>query len=162
MKKAALRCKIATPPIHLLIAALLLLAGLQPLAHADEPGEISAVSDCRQITAKMERLLCYDTVVDGKVYGQEQLEQVQKENFGKNEKASVPSVDQVSVTIVNVQRSSSGTHYFHTADGNVWKQSGKGRWNLPVPFQAQVKSGALGSYFLVAETGKSTRVKRVR
>ena len=100
--------------------------------------------------------------MDGQVYGRKQLEKVQKENFGKNEKESVPTVDQVSVTIVNVQKSSSGAHYFHTADGNVWKQSGKGNWNLPVPFQARVKSGALGSYFLVAESGKSTRVKRVR
>ena len=162
MKKADLRCKFATPAARLLIAASLVLLGAQLPSYADESDEISDVADCRKIAAKMERLLCYDTIVDGQVYGRKQLEKVQKENFGKNEKESVPTIDQVSVTIVNVQKSSSGTHYFHTADGSVWKQSGKGSWNLPVPFQARVKSGALGSYFLVAESGKSTRVKRVR
>ena len=134
---------------------------LQPLL-ADDFVNVSEMKDCRPITAKAERLLCYDTVVDGGVFNQQELEQVQKENFGNTKAAQDVSVDQVIVTIVRVQEGASQIHYFHTADGAVWKQTNGGSWKLKAPFEAEIKSGIMSSFFLVAEGGKSTRVKRVR
>ncbi|HNP66127.1 MAG TPA: hypothetical protein PKH39_19520 [Woeseiaceae bacterium] len=129
---------------------------------ADEFVAITNMEGCREITADAERLLCYDTIADGQAFSQKQLQQVQKENFGIKKKESDISIDRLTVTIVDIEKAANGIYFFHTADGSVWKQSSKGSWNLPVPFQAEIKSGMLGSYFLVAETGKSTRVKRVR
>lgn len=141
-----------------LLASLILL---QP-SLAEEPVAISDVKGCRIIEADAERLACYDMVADGGVFSQQQLQQVQKDNFGIKKKEPDISIDQLAVTIVDIEKAENGIYFFHTSDGNVWKQSSAGRWNVPVPFQAEIKSGFLGSYFLVAETGKSTRVKRVR
>ena len=134
---------------------------LQP-SLADELVNVTDMKDCRPITATAERLVCYDTVVDGGVFNQQELEQVQKENFGNAKAEQDISVDRVIVTIVKVQEGASRIHYFHTADGAVWKQTNSGSWNLKGPFQAEIKSGIMSSFFLVAEGGKSTRVKRVR
>jgi len=134
---------------------------MQPLL-ADELVNVSDIENCRAIAAEAERLLCYDTIVDGGVFNQQQLEQVQKENFGSTQAKPDISVDQLIVSIVKVQKGGNRIHYFHTADGAVWKQINAGSWKLKAPFQAEIKSGMMNSFFLVADSGKSTRVKRVR
>ena len=150
------------PASYRLLQAVLASLFLGQAVLAEEFVAITDIEGCREIKADAERLLCYDTIADGKVFSQKQLQQVQKENFGIRKTEPVISIDQLMVTIVDIQKASNGIYFFHTSDGSVWKQSSKGSWNLPVPFQAEIKSGMLGSYFLVAETGKSTRVKRVR
>ena len=84
----------------------------------------------------------------------------------KTEKASQPvtdiSVDRIQVTIVRTQKNPNGITYFKTSDGQVWKQINSDNWSLAVPFEADIKSGVLGSFFLVPESGKSTRVRRVK
>ena len=128
-------------------------------------GELTNIRDfgeCRTIEDKAERLLCYDTIADGNVFNEQQLQQVKKENFGsKKNPTEVAPVEQLAVTIVNVKKSATGIHYFYTTDGAVWKQSTGRRWSIKAPFEAQIKSGKLGSFFLVSDSGKSTRVKRV-
>lgn len=137
------------------------LVFMQPSV-ADEFMNISDIKECRAIVTKAERLLCYDTVADGGVYNQKQLHQVQKEEFESEKMQFNKSIDRVAVTVVRIQKSSNGIHYFHTADGAVWKLVGRGKWSLNVPFQAEIKTGVMGSFFLVTEGGKSARVKRVR
>ncbi|MDH4055613.1 MAG: type VI secretion protein [Gammaproteobacteria bacterium] len=139
-------------------ALLVLTAMMQPLL-ADESAEIDSVNDCRAISGDAERLLCYDTVVDGGTFDQKQAE---KENFGTSKSQPESAVEKLVVTIVRVQKSDSGIHYFHTADEQIWKQVNRGNWSLDVPVQAEIKSGLMGSFFLVTEGGKSTRVKRVQ
>lgn len=136
---------------------------IQPLM-ADEFINVTDIKECGAIPDKAERLLCYDTTADGGVFNQQQLEQVQKEEFGSKEKEHDSSVDQIAVTIVRIQRSSTGIHYFYTADDAVWKQSSSrgGKWSLGVPLQVEIKAGVMSSFFLVTEGGKSTRVERVR
>ena len=144
-------------------APFVCLLMLAQVVNADELTNISDFKECRAIEAKAERLLCYDTIADGGVFNEQQLQQVQKENFGSREKPTeVVAVEQLAVTIVNVKKSATGIHYFYTDDGAVWKQSNGGRWNIKVPFEAEIKSGKMGSFFLVSESGKSVRVKRVR
>lgn len=129
---------------------------------ADELVNISEIEDCQSITAKSERLLCYDTVAGGGVFNEQKLQEVQEENFGNKDKEPEVSIDRVSVTIVKVSKSSSGRYYFYTDDGKAWKQSNTGRWTLKAPFKAEIKAGMMGSFFLVTEGGKSERVKRVK
>lgn len=132
---------------------------------ADANAGIDRVDGCRAIAADAERLLCYDTVVDGDEYRKEQLQQAQVDAFGEtgtDADVEIDEVDKIAVTIVKVTKSNTGTYYFHTANDQVWKQSGRGTWSRKVPFDAEIKAGTMGSYFLTNEGGKSTRVQRVR
>jgi len=167
---------------------------------ADELVNISDPKGCRAITGDTERLACYDTIIDGGIFNEQILKQVQVESFGsssmrKEKPPAAPapatetgtataaetgaaagtgtvskapaaaidiSADELSVTITRVKKDGSGIHYFQTSDGQVWKQRNAGAWSLKVPFEAEIKKGMMGSFFLVNEGGKSTRVKRVK
>ena len=72
------------------------------------------------------------------------------------------SVDQIQVTVVRMQKDATGHHYFQTSDNQVWKQEDGRRWTTAAPFEAKIEKGMMGSFFLVSEGGKSTRVKRVK
>jgi hypothetical protein len=64
------------------------------------------------------------------------------------------------VTIVDIPRTRPET-VFVTEDGDIWIQNDTRRLNLPdTPFAAELRPGALGSYFLVPEG--SSRAVRVR
>ena len=139
----------------------MLLVLVQPLL-ADEFVNISDFKECRAIEAAAERLVCYDTIADGGVFNEQQLEKVRKEHFGNKERPEEVSIEQLTVSIVEVKKSATGVHYFYTADGAAWRQSTSGRWTQKAPFEAEIKTGVMGSFFLVSEKGKSVRVKRVR
>ena len=174
-----------------LLGLIVVLVSVQPLS-ADELKNVSDVKSCRLIEARAERLLCYDTVVDGGVFNQQKLKQAQVESFGSSKmkvetkttttttavvgtetktttktktkaKAKTEiSVDEINVTIVRVKKDANGIHYFQTSDGQVWKQQSSSKWSLNTPFEVEIKEGTMGSFFLINEGGKSTRVKRVR
>ena len=72
------------------------------------------------------------------------------------------SVDEIRVTVVRVKKDGAGYFYFQTSDGQVWKQRNASSWSMEVPFEAKIEKGMMGSFFLVNEGGKSTRVKRVK
>ena len=134
---------------------------VQPLL-ADEPVNVSDIDGCRAVKGKAERLLCYDTVADGGIFNEQQLKQVQVENFGSKEKKPEISVDILAVTIVRIQKDAAGLRYFQTSDGQVWKQKEPASWSSKVPFEAELKAGMMGSFFMVNDRGRSIRVKRVR
>lgn len=146
---------------RVLVVPMVSLLLLPPLL-ANELVNISDIRDCRGVTGSAERLLCYDTVADGGVFNEQKLQQVQEDNFGKVETQPEVSVDQLTVTITRVTKSSTGVHYFYTEDGKAWRQSNGGRWTVNAPFEANIKKGLMGSFFLVTEGGKSERVKRVK
>ena len=72
------------------------------------------------------------------------------------------SPKELDVTIVRLKKGNGGIYYFQTSEGQVWKQQNARSWNLKAPFDAKIKKGVIGSFFLVHAGGKSTRVKRVR
>lgn len=72
------------------------------------------------------------------------------------------SPDELDVTIVRLKKGNGGIYYYQTSEGQVWKQQNALSWNLKAPFDAKIKKGVMGSFFLVHAGGKSTRVKRVR
>lgn len=146
---------------------LIMLLGLSvtegQLLLADEHINVTDFQDCRAINGKAERLLCYDTIADGGVFNEQQLKQVQRESFGSKEKTPEVSVDQLSFTVNSIKKDVNGLRYFFTADGQVWKQKSAGSWSSKVPFEAEIKSGIMGSFFLVAsESSRSIKVKRIK
>ena len=143
------------------IIALSALA-FTPYLVAQETVDVSDIQACRAIVGKAERLLCYDTIADGEVFSTERLEEVQRENFGNNTRQPDVSVDSLNVTIVKVEKDAAGMLYFFTDDGQAWKQQNRGRYGTPVPFNAELRTGVMGSYFMVNEEGNGIRVKRVK
>lgn len=168
---------------------------------ADELVNISDVKDCRVIRGDVERLTCYDTIIDGGIFNEQKLREVQVEEFGADtmpkEKAPEPvvapapvpeapataseaspvvvtadealpeagkgvSANELDVTIVRLKKGNNRIYYFQTSEGQVWKQQSATSWNLKAPFEAKIEKGAMGSFFLIHEGGKSTRVKRVK
>ena len=137
------------------------LTGVQPLLAA-EPVNVTDFQDCRAIKGKSERLLCYDTIADGGVFNQQQVRQVQEETFGARNSEPDIAIDQLSVTVSRVEKDGSGKRYFYTTGGQVWKQQKPENFPSKAPFGAEIKSGVMGSFFLVSESGRSTRVTRVK
>jgi hypothetical protein len=192
--------KVAAAPYS---SVLFIIFGLSQLCmshlQADEMMNITDVKDCQGISGDAERLTCYDTVSRGGVFNEQELKQVQIEQFGgKNlkkpagpvpvepvpaetkepastaavdaseepESSALPatkiSVDEIQVTVVRVKKDGAGFLYFQTSDGQVWKQQSATSWSLMVPFDAKIEKGMMGSFFLVSEGGKSTRVTRLK
>ncbi len=156
------RGKIATSVGCSLALGLAVLSGAVSPVLADELVNISDITQCRAVKSDAERLLCYDTIADGGIFNEQKLSEVRKDNFGDLDGPAEITTDRLAVTISRVTRSATGIHYFYTADGAVWKQSTARKWNVKAPFEAEIKAGSMSSFFLVAESGKSTRVKRVR
>jgi hypothetical protein len=190
--------KLVTIPFS---GSLLLVLSLAPTfvspIMAEELKNISDIQGCRAIKGEKDRLLCYDTVLDGGIFNEEKVEQRRVEEFGsekmpkppaaqpepapapapvaevpaeaiteKPAQASTPKIsdsgDRLAVRIVRSRKGNYGVHYFQTADGQVWKQQNASHWTDSAPYDATIKKGILGSYFLVTEGGKSTRIKRVK
>lgn len=71
----------------------------------------------------------------------------------------------IPIVVVNVRALQNRETTFTTDDGTAWVQTDSQRiMGLPdAPFEAQIKRGAMGSYFLVAtERGRAIRVRPLR
>jgi hypothetical protein len=162
MKPAQSKTTLKLSVSAILLGSLLPLLLAQPVL-ADTPVNVKDITKCRVIDGKAERLLCYDTIADGGVFNEQQLQQVRVENFGSKKKASNLSVDELTVSITRIQKDVNGLRYFQTSDGQVWKQQNMGSWSSKVPFDAEIKAGTLGSFFLKEKGGKrSIKVKRIK
>lgn len=70
----------------------------------------------------------------------------------------------IPIVVVNVRALPGRETTFTDRDGTRWVQTDSQRIvNLPdAPFEANLKRGAMGSFFLVPEQGRAVRVRQVR
>lgn len=142
-------------PYPVLLALLVTMTPAGPSSADERLAQVSPET-CRAIEADADRLACYDELTQSDAWA------APCDQAGHSAPDSWTPAERTSVTIVRIQISESKVRYFHTENGEVWRQTDRGSWNLAVPFQADLKPGRLGSFFLVTEGGKSARVKRVK
>lgn len=87
------------------------------------------------------------------------------EQFGLSEaQKKQERPDAITVVVTRVSENAYGKMLVTTADGQVWRQTDQARARMPdVPFDAEIRSGASGSFFLRAlNGGRAVRVRRDR
>ena len=91
------------------------------------------------------------------------------DNFGMNRNvaeandAAPPELDQIHVSIVEIETLRSGKRVFTLDNGQVWmEQSVSKSLRLEPGDEVRIKAGVLGSFKLLDANRRSTRVERIR
>jgi hypothetical protein len=84
------------------------------------------------------------------------------ENFGLKEKRPVEDATTMRVTVTSVRKSLRNMLIFETENGQVWQQTDQRTVRYEdTPFEADIRPGSMGSFFLKPESGSmSIRVRR--
>ena len=142
-------------------------------------GEAASQDDpylkCADVKKSKRRLECYDTVLKAQHPAMfEKMEAAAKkeqtEEFGARTPAAgskgSEKLNLLKVVIVDFSRTSHGKWILTTDSGQIWRQSdnqGLAPFAPKRPFNASIKRGALGSFYLVIEGSKrSIKVKRLK
>jgi hypothetical protein len=145
------------------------------------PGAVEAVSRCRSITDGAERLACFDRTVDAlsealetrelQVVDRETVEKTRRSLFGFSVKTApilqddaargVEEVKEFNGTIEQVRASAYGRFELTLNGGAVWTTT------EPLPRDPRsgqtvtIKKGALNSYIIKIDGGRSVRCRRI-
>ena len=70
---------------------------------------------------------------------------------------------ELRAAVVKVRTKYYGEHVFELDNGQVWEEpQKKNALNIKAGEQVRITQGAMGSYFLLADSGATTRVRRVK
>ncbi|HEX8234124.1 MAG TPA: hypothetical protein VF559_12365 [Caulobacteraceae bacterium] len=169
-----------------LLAAGAALALALPSLAADPPakraGVFQKMLDCRAVTDSAERLACYDQAAaqfeQAETQGQvvvvdrAQMREVRRQVFGFN----VPSmslftrgekeeeVNNLSTTVTAARQDPYGKWVITIEGGAVWKQTEVVELvRRPKPgSKVEIRSGALGSFFMNVDGQRAVKVERVK
>lgn len=92
-------------------------------------------------------------------------DKTETEQFGLGKAQKNPNpLTSIDVTVVAVSKSAYGKLVFTTGSGQVWQQTDHGSPRYrQIPFEATLRKGASGSYFIQPQTGGvAVRVKRIK
>lgn len=145
---------------QLLLLSPLFLA--HPVLSADE-----SLTECRQIEAVVERVLCYDTFVDSHIVS----DSTDAESlFGKTDAEAkrlvetsldIDPLGEIEAIVTDVRRSSAKRLTVLLDNGQIWRQIGSERLALTTGDAVIVRKASLSSYLLEKQSGsRSIRVKR--
>ncbi len=164
--------------------ALLAQASLAGAATADKgrAAVVQALSDCRKMADREDRLACYDKAADAfdqaqaqgqvVVFDREQARAVRRQAFGFN----IPSitlfnrgpkeeaVDKLSVKLSSAGRGADGKWVMTTTDDAVWRQiDDEALYSDPRPGSTvAIRHAMLGSFFCNVDGQSAIRCTRVR
>lgn len=164
--KAVALFRQTTPLVALILLAAATLAVPTAASAQDSSDALLALLRCTNIRADDERLQCFDTAASSALRPPERsnvsgpVPQVRIPGPGSSSggaRIDSAPVGERQVTIVEARTNVPGRAVFITAEGETFVQtSGRSRLTLPsVPFQAQLRPGAVGSTFLTPEGSRS-------
>lgn len=166
------------------MGAALALGGAGPAAAQDarRASVLQTVIDCRAVVETAARLACYDAAVAGLdqaeakgdvvVMDREQTRQARREAFGfsmpsfamfeRGEKAE--AMDRAAFKVVRASEGNDGTWTIETDAGAVWRQTDQERLSRrPKPgTPVEIRSAAMGGYFMNVDGQRAIRVTRVK
>lgn len=143
---------------RLVAAGLAVLCGA--IARADSEDEIAR---CARITSLAERVTCLEDALrrtDGPSDGAPPLAVAE---FGLDEsREHSESPESIRVTVIDIEESAYGKLRYVTEDGQIWQQIDQRAPRYDdLPFPAEIRTAAAGSYFLQPVTGGiAVRVQR--
>lgn len=164
-------------------AAALALAAEAALAQtaAQRVDAFDSLVRCRQIADSTQRLACFDAAAarleqaeksgDVVVVDRAQVREARKSAFGfsfegfklfdRGEKAE-PALERVELVLERASQGRDGKWVFHTADGQVWRQVDREPLNRTPKKGArlEVRTAALGSFFMNVDGQRALRVRR--
>lgn len=166
-------------PFAAIVAVMAVPATAKDKEPPPRPAEIEALYACRDIADPTERLACFDRTVGALSSADEarEISFADKETVKKTRRGlfgfSLPDlglfggddadkIDHIETTVVSASDAGYGRYRIEMADGSVWVQTDNDIMPLrPRPGQKiEIKSAALGTYFLSLEGRPSIRVRR--
>lgn len=148
------------------VALLVAGVGCALGANASSEGEVSLRADlerCGRIAESRARLRCYDDLLDNGPSGEQRF-------GGDSISAPVPepSVDsredleRIESTIERLERRPRGEYVFHLANDQIWTEISAGRTRYRTGIDVKIERTPLGGYMLSTDSGRATRVRRLR
>jgi mannose-6-phosphate isomerase class I len=165
--------------LTLAAASLILLS-----THAYASTE-SQLASCSVVTDKLERLICYDTLVSSasntaqamptksaviaapaiapkETFGLKKAI-VETEDFGLVKKTDIEKIEKLYFSVANIEKDAYGSIIVTLDNEQVWKQKGSQRFKLKQGQKIFIERAALGSFLLGSDDRNSTiRVRRLK
>lgn len=125
---------------------------------------------CRSESDDARRLQCYDTLVNRDVLAAPKTpSRMSQAEFGVNngpiaaqKSNSQPQLQEIVAKAVAVKKKADGELVVALDNDQVWQQLQPSTLRLRVGDEVIIKAGALGSFILVAPSGRGTKVQRVK
>ncbi|MBC7984124.1 MAG: hypothetical protein H7Y02_09745 [Candidatus Obscuribacterales bacterium] len=133
----------------------------------------ASIVQCRNEADAVRRLHCYDQAV-GRVVSADDGDRpiniaADASNFGvsygplaQQQAKTIPEVKQITAKLISVRSKPRGELVIDLDNNQVWEQLQPTSLRLRSGDTVTIKSGALGSYILVAPSGRGAKVKRVQ
>jgi hypothetical protein len=125
---------------------------------------------CRSESDDARRLQCYDSLAKGDTPAALKIPpKMSQEEFGVSngpiaaqKSKSQPQLQEIVAKAVEVKKKANGELVVTLDNDQVWQQLQPSNLRLRVGDEVIIKAGALGSFILVAPSGRGTKVQRVK
>lgn len=149
-----------------LFAVAVVAAASQAVAAAAEDWQTEFLQ-CAEGGIEAERLECFDELAARLTASQAVLPDAAVQAFGGETVADrqldkQTQVDEIRTTIEDVERRPRGEYVFLLDNGQTWTEVSPGRAHYRPGMEVRVERTTLGGYMLSTDSGRATRVRRIR
>lgn len=145
------------------IAALFMLSPVAAQSVSD-----AQIAACAQVENPLQRLVCFDQLASGQapVVGQQtqrQQSQDPVENFGREQEVQQQNLpDRLEIEIVAKRKDAYGLWVIELSNGQRWRQTEAGSYQLPDGVDYYIERGLLNSFYLGrSDINRRIKVQRV-